>query len=144
MASPFLDNLKKAVNTGEFNSEAAKKIMEIDKLADTKTPAEAEKSLNKRLEDVGVKVLSEEDVELNSQYEKKMEEIKKQDAVNAQIATLIEIEDMVRLSIGDMLAHIQELEDKFDKEFLAEDPMYADLSQKIEQIKLKYSTIINN
>lgn len=30
----FLDDLKKAVDTGEFNSEAAKKVIEIDKNAD--------------------------------------------------------------------------------------------------------------
>ena len=34
MASSFLENLKKSVDTGEFNSEAAKKIIEVDKLAD--------------------------------------------------------------------------------------------------------------
>ena len=29
MASSFLENLKKSVDTGEFNSEAAKKIIEV-------------------------------------------------------------------------------------------------------------------
>ncbi len=136
--SDFLKNLKNAVETGEFNSDAAKKINEINNLADTKTASESEQALNKRLESVGVKILSEDDVELNSQYEQKMEEIKKQDAANKVLATLIEIEDMVKASIEDMLSHIIELEDKFSKEFETKNPIYGDLSQKIEQIKTKY------
>jgi predicted SprT family Zn-dependent metalloprotease len=136
--SDFLKNLKNAVETGEFNSDAAKKINEINNLADTKTASESEQALNKRLESVGVKILSEDDVELNSQYEQKMEEIKKQDAANKVLATLIEIEDMVKASIEDMLSHVIELEDEFSKEFETKNPIYGDLSQKIEQIKTKY------
>lgn len=136
--SDFLKNLKNAVETGEFNSDAAKKINEINNLADTKTASESEQALNKRLESVGVKILSEDDIELNSQYEQKMEEIKKQDAANKVLATLIEIEDMVKASIEDMLSHVIELEDKFSKEFETKNPIYGDLSQKIEQIKTKY------
>jgi hypothetical protein len=143
MASPFLDNLKNAVNTGEFNSEAAKKIMEINKLADAIIPAETKEELNIRLEAAGMKVLKEEDIELNSQYEKEMEKVKKQDAINAQIVTLIEIEDLVKLSVEDMFSHIQELENKFVNE-LGSDPLYKGLSEKIEEMKSKYSTIINN
>ena len=32
--NPYLESLKKAVETGDFNSEAAKKIIQIDKNAD--------------------------------------------------------------------------------------------------------------
>jgi predicted SprT family Zn-dependent metalloprotease len=74
--SDFLKNLKNAVETGDFNSDAAKKINEISSLAETKTVTESEEALNKRLESVGIKILTDDDVELNSQYEEKMEEIK--------------------------------------------------------------------
>lgn len=149
--SEFLENLKKSVETGEFNSEAAKKIIEIDKLAEekikslTKSGQNIEDSdLTKAVEDRvkdNVKTVSEEEaLELNSQYEKKMEEIKKVDAANQQLATIIDIEDMVKLSIGDMMTFVAELESKFDKT----EPIYKDLLAKLEEIKTKYNSIINN
>jgi len=63
--------------------------------------------------------------------------------VNVQIATLVDIEDMVQLSIGDMMTFVVELENKFENE-LKGDSMYAELSKRIEEIKSKYSSIINN
>jgi hypothetical protein len=140
----FLQNLKNAVDKGEFNSDAAKKINDIDKLADEKIKT-AENSIEERLEKAGVKTVTEEEAAaLNSNYEKQMEEIKKQDMVNKQLATLIEIEEMTKSTISDMMSFIDELEDKFTKEFDDEDPMYGELNQKIGQIKSKYNSIINN
>src|ERR1035437_8504121 len=150
----FLDDLKNAVETGEFNSEAAKKIIEIDKLADTKTnPSSGVQDI---LEKAGVKpsVSEDEALKINSEYEMKMEEIKKQDTINAQLATLIECEDMVQLSIGDMMTFITELETKFEKDLAETKTKYTNefkeknlaiisLSQKIWEIKTKYNTIIN-
>ena len=149
--SDFLENLKKAADEGEFNSEAAKKILEINELADKKigeaTPADLERiqeSLEKRQGEELVAPVSEEKVlEVNTEYEKKMAQLKKLDAVNAQLAILIEIEDMVKLSIEDMFGFTDELEAKFEKEFETEDPMFGDLSQKIEELKSKYKSIIN-
>jgi hypothetical protein len=135
----FLNNLKNAVETGEFNSDAAKKIIDINNLAETKTASESGEALNKRLESVGIRTLSEDDIALNLQYEQKMEEIKKYDNANKVLATLIDIEDMVIASIADMLSYVAELEDKFTKEFEEENPIYADLSQKIQLIKTKYN-----
>jgi hypothetical protein len=155
--SEFLKNLKNAVDTGEFNSDAAKKINEIDKLADIIAPTGgAEANLEKRLKEAGVKTVTEEEaLELNSEYEKKMNEIKKVEQENKRIAdlinmidtqlkTLIEIEEMVKASIEDMSSFMDELEVKFEKEFESEDPMYAELSQKIDEITSKYGSIINN
>lgn len=148
----FLEDLKNAADSGEFNSEAAKKIIEINELADKKigdgTEADVERlkdAVNKRVpETEEVKSVSEEDaLELNSEYEKKMAQLKKIDTVNAQLATLIEIEDMVKASIVDMFSFVEELNIVFDKEFEEEDPLYGDLSQKLEQIESKYKSIIN-
>jgi hypothetical protein len=72
-----------------------------------------------------------------------MEEIKKQDAVNKQLATLVEIEDMVKLSVDDMISFIKELEDKFKKEFDENDPIFEKLKTKIIETKLKYISFIN-
>lgn len=150
--SDFLENLKKAADTGEFNSEAAKKILEVHDLADAKLRGknvveELEKikeNLEKRAEATSIEIektkpLTEEEViTLNSAYEKKMGDIKKQDTVNAQLAILIEIEDMVKASIEDMFSFTNELETKFEKEFETEDPIFGDLSLKIEELKNKY------
>jgi hypothetical protein len=165
--SNFLENLKKAVDTGEFNSEAEKKIIEVDKLADEKIktmtkPNEAiddsdlSKSVTERLKRAGVKTVSEEEaLELNSEYEKKMQKIKDDDAENKRIAeltnlidkqvsTLVEIEDMVKLSVKDMVSFIEELELKFSKEFQENNPIFEELKTKIMQMRIKYVSFINN
>lgn len=149
----FLDNLKNAADKGEFNSEAAKKILEINELADTKIKGKnvvkefenLKESIKKRQEGITpLESVSEEKViEANTEYEKKMVQLKKLDAVNAQLAILIEIEDMVKLSVEDMFSFINELEAKFKKEFEIKDLMFDDLFQKIEKIKSKYKFIIN-
>lgn len=153
--NPFLENLKNSVDKGEFNSEAAKKIIEISKLAETKVPVggfkseedlkELQNSIDKRVQGAGVKSVSEEEaLKLNSDYEKKMQEIKEEDAINQQVVTLVDIEDMVKLSIRDMLSFVTELEDKFKKEIEEKKPTHIVLATKIEELKNKYSTIINN
>jgi hypothetical protein len=148
----FLENLKQDLEKGNFNSDAAKKINEIDELADEKFIETRDgnkyvntENLDKLVNEAGVKTVTEEEAAaLNSDYEKKMEEIKKQDVVNKQLATLIEVEDMVKASVEDMLLYLDELEENFEKQFEEEDPMFGELSQKIEQIRSKYNFIINN
>ena len=145
--SDFLDNLKKAADNEEFNSEVAKKILDINELANSKmgagTPADIERlkeTLEKRQEKAVIEPISEEKaVEANTEYEVKMAQFKKLDAINNHLATLIEIEDMVKLSIADMMGHVEELKDKFKKEFEIKDLMFGDLSQKIKEIKSKYN-----
>ena len=149
--NPYLENLKKAVETGDFNSEAAKKIIQIDKNADNAkglslTEEEKAELAKKRLDGTlkeNTVVTEEEVLKLNSEYEKKMAEIKKQDAVNLQLATLTDIEDMVVASVNDMVSFIKELEDKFKKEFDENDPIFEKLKTKTLEIKLKYISFIN-
>jgi hypothetical protein len=138
--SPFLENLKKAVDTGDFNSEAAKKIKAVDELADQKI--DPEELVTKRLEASGIKTASvtEEEAEvINAEYELKMKEIKEKDLVLQQIKTLQEIDETVMLSIQDMRDFVQTLEESFDKE----NPIHADIFTEIGNIKNKYSSIIN-
>ena len=143
MASKFLDDLKKAVEESEFNSEAAKKIDDIVKLADkVKTNNGISAATKSILDDIDKKEIikpTEEEIKaVNSDYEIKMTELKKQDIANSQLATLIEIEDIVHLSISDMFSFIEELETKFEKQFTDEDPLFGELSLKIEDIKSKF------
>jgi hypothetical protein len=141
MASPFLENLKNAVDKGEFNSEAAKKINDIDKLANIVGPTDGvEANIEKRLNDAGIRTVNEEETEvINAEYEKKMLEIKEKDLVLQQIKILQEIDETIMLSIQDMREFVQTLEESFDKE----NPIHADMFTEIEKIKNKY-TIINN
>jgi hypothetical protein len=139
MATPFLENLKNAVDKGEFNSEAAKKIKAIDELADDKI--DSEEKVEERLKIAGIKTVTEEEaVVINAEYEKKMQEIKEKDLVLQQIKTLQEIDETVMLSVMDMRDFIQTLEESFDKE----NPIHVDIFTEIEKIKNKYSSIINN
>jgi hypothetical protein len=142
----FLDDLNRAVNSGEFNSDAAKKINEINKLANiVASTGNVVTNLDKRLKDAGIKTVSEEEVILaNTEYENQMIMTKKQNNINKLVVTLIEIENMVKMSIDDMVSHINELEDNFAKEFETEDPITSDLFLKIEEIKFKYKNFINN
>ena len=143
--SEFLENLKNAADNGEFNSDAAKKILEISELADKKlqgkNPEEEienlKESLEKRQEEEVVEVVSEEKaIEANTEYEKKMAQFKEQDAINNQLAVLMEIEDMVKASINDMLEHVETLESGLKEKLNTES--YADLKKKIEAIKTNY------
>lgn len=139
MASQFLDNLKNAVDTGEFNSEAAKKINDINKLADSKNIND----IQKKVENIQLTPIDEETAtNSNTEYEIKMSEFKKIDSINRFLATLIEIEDMVLFSIGDMMSHVSELEINLGEEMNSS--TCADLKKKIDEIKSKYSSLINN
>lgn len=159
--SEFLENLKNAADNGEFNSEAAKKIKEINDLAENKAGSiktkEDFENLKEKIEKVSDNsaVTEEEALELNSQYEKQMEKIKEHDMINAQIATLVEIEDMVKLSISDMFEFIQTLNEnfkekleeansKYSSEFASENQPIIELAEKINTIENKYSELINN
>lgn len=120
--SEFLKNLQKAVDEGEFNSEAAKKINELNELADKKisssTPDfDLEKMVNKRVEDVGKRVGNEEDVEeINSEYEEKMELLKREDERNKDIAELMDLSK----KLDEITEEIKNQEAKYveDKEIL--------------------------
>lgn len=154
--SEFLNKLKNAVETEDFNSEAAQRINKIDELADKKTAASSQEELDKRLEVAGVRnVSAEEAAAISSQYEEKMAKIKEDDAVNAQTATLIEIDDVIQLSIGDMFEFIEGLETKFsdkfkeaggkfDDNFAKENEAYIRLYEQLVAMKARYAKFMKN
>ena len=145
MGLDFLNAIKNAVESGEFNSDAAKKIEEINeinKLVDEKIKNKYKdgKVNFPKIQPENV-VLEKEASELQSEYEQKMEVIRQKDNINIankQLATLIEIEDMVKLSIEDMFSFVQELENKFNVELESENQVFGDLFLKIQEIKSKY------
>jgi len=150
--SDFLKNLQNAVEKGEFNSEAAKKITEITALADLKQDHNMEE-LNKRKENMDkfieenggyvAPVDKEVATAANTEYEIKMAELKERDSVMKNFTTLIEIEDMVKASIEDMFSFIDEMEKVFAEKLTADNKLYGDLYSKIEELNVKYKSLIN-
>ncbi len=140
MASDFLNNLKKAVETGEFNSEAAKRFNEINERANIAVNNSLSINQMEKIEE-NLKSVSEEEAALaEKKYWEKMEEIKEKDLILQQIKTLIEVEESVAASVLDMKGFIDTLEESFDKH----NPSHQSLFTEIEKIKSKYSSIINN
>ena len=132
--SDFLKNLKNAVDNGDFNSDAAKRINEIDEKATEIGNEDVSELLQKRIDSAGVKTVSEDEVaEINSEYEKKLIEIKKQDFINSQIKTLIEMDELVSESIADMFSYIEDIKVNF-----TEDIVYNDIKNKINELENKY------
>jgi len=143
--SEFLKKLKNAVESGEFNSEAAKKITEINELAEKMISGSSiqdlESSISKRIEDSGIKKIEEKDVKItNSEYEEKMLKLKTIDTENLHIKDLIEMEDLIRLSIDDMFSHLKLLETTYD----GKEDQHVNLFNKINYLRSKYSIVIIN
>lgn len=132
----FLNNLKKDVDAGDFNSEAARKIIDINNLADGKSS----KDFEKRMNDIKPISLNENDALTNNlEYEKKMSEIKQQDMINSDLALLIDIENTIKLCVDDMSEFISEIEGKFMNEFNNNNPIFNELKVKISEIKNNFN-----
>lgn len=148
MASNFLENLKNAVDNGEFNSEAAKKINDIDKLADEKkgaTPVLDKIRADIDSGEIKVAKASEEDVEiLNSEYEEKMEKIKRVDGANAKLADLMDKEELVLTVIGEMIVLANEVKKEYATEFETKDPEFMNLLEKVNHVNMEFNSIFNN
>ena len=114
--SDFLKSLKKDLEDGEFNSEAAKRINEINELANKKTKAaanvdELEESVQRRLEEAGIKEVSEDMVkEQTTEYEEKMTLFKQRDQINCRVVLLSDYKDSILSSITDLLYRTVEYE----------------------------------
>ena len=138
--SDFLDNLKKAVEEGEFNSDAAKKINEIDERAndfsETKTTEQMEESLiaTAAQEGGGIKTVDKEKLdEMNSEYVEKMREQAKEEEILGVTAGLMNLEMEVNEKLYGFGTYIRNLKEEFKNvkgsEFLLE---------KIEEFENKY------
>jgi hypothetical protein len=132
MANNFLEELKKAVEEGNFNSEAAKKINDIDKLAESMLASGSlkNKDLNNNI-DPNVKFEETEEAIA------KLKEIKLQDEINAEIANISNMEDDLLLHFDYIKESLESIESKYDKE----NPLYNDLFVKIDELKSIFEKI---
>lgn len=139
--SDFLENLKKAVDEGEFNSDAAKLINDIDELAGEKgnNIDELQERINERIDESGKKdSLNEDEVKsINEVNEKFISEITEVDVVNSHVATMLDMEKLVNESILDFISHIKIIENQFfnDKK---NNSKYEKLYDELTRIKNKF------
>lgn len=143
--SNFLNDLKKAVETGNFNSDAAKKINEISDYAEelSKT-VDSEKAVEKRLNNAGIRTVTDEDnAILETDFDNQLKILRREELKTKELVMLMDIENAVELTIGDMLLHIQGLKKAFADEF-TENSENSDLVKKVNEIELKYSSFIKN
>lgn len=87
----FLEKLKKAVDSGEFNSDIANKINKINVLAEKKLNDHTVDELESKVNENNKKEKTTDDniFKLNNEYEKKMEYFKKIDERNKIISELV-------------------------------------------------------
>lgn len=135
----FLEDLKKAVEDGNFNSDAAKRINDIDKAANdvnkNKSKDEIKKSIDEKVENSGAKTVDEDKVaELNSKYEEKMQQRAKEETIYATIATLDNLDNEIEKARNDLFLFIQQQRNKYDPD----DSDCAELYEKINELTNKY------
>ena len=142
----FLDNLKNAVEKGEFNSETAKKFNEVLNKAEEKSKLsldELENNIKNRTDSGSTeqkKTLSKEEIEkVNKEYKKKMQEIAEEEKRNAIIATLKHESDKIEDYIVELYSLIKNTELSYNKN----DEKNKYLFEEIENIKKKYKSIID-
>ena len=140
--SDILKNLQDALETGDFNSDAAKKIKEIDERADDfatmKTTEQMEDSLiGKAVEEGGIKtgedVDKEKVAELNSEYEKKMEERAKEEVIYAIIAGLMNLDEELEEKLYGLGVYIRNLREEY-----MGNPLNDALFKKLDELEEKY------
>lgn len=139
--SDFLKNLKKAVDDGEFNSKVANKINEINKKADEYLGANVEENINKRIKETGGprKISSDKLPEINSEYEKQMLLVEKQNQVSNQLIKIIDLDKQIeeQINMFDKL-----IDETLKIENLRE--INSEIEVVINKIKNKYKFKVEN
>jgi len=138
--SEFINNLKRAVEEGDFNSDAAKKINEIDKEANNikknKSKDDIEKSINNRIKDSNAKTVDKDKIaELNSKYENEMQNRAKEEKIYATIATLDNLEYAIDKAFDELKSFIIQQKTKYD----SNDESCKELYEKMDKLINKYN-----
>lgn len=138
--SNFLDDLKKSVEEGEFNSEAAKKINEVDAKADEvleeKSTEQIEQSVIDTAISGGVKTIDGADfARLQSEYEEKMKERAKEEILLATVVTLINEDEELEEKLYSLGTFVNKLREEHP---LSENEGVAALHAKMDEVEEKY------
>ncbi len=148
MASNFLDNLKNAVENGEFNSETAKKINEIHNVAEKKLKdangdiSKIENDLKEKAKSLSgeTKILNKEEIEkAQIEYNARMKVLADEEKRNAIIASLIDENDHIIDHVIDLYSLIHKTERYYDEK----NEKNKELFEKMKEFKEKYKSIVN-
>ncbi len=136
MENSFLQNLKKAVETGEKNPEIIKHLDEIDKRSSEIGYENAVNAIGDRLETTPKPpaVTEEEALAANKKAAEYMQQLKEEETSLKAMATLTDIEQLCVDSILDMFDYIKSLEEDFNDD----KPHNKPLLELIDAIKIKY------
>lgn len=128
----FLDGLKNALDSGEFNSDAAKYITEIHKAAENVDIRETEEKLEKNREAiVNAPVDADEIKKREEEYEEKITKLKRLDSINATLVSIINLE----ADVNDALTNLKSYIDEIEEDFIGDESEYEELKEKLEKIK---------
>jgi hypothetical protein len=136
--SDFLKSLKESLESGKFNSDIAKKINDIDDLADKKLKSRGldglEVDLKKRANDAGVRKIDPEELsEMKEQYDAEMMDIKKEEFVFKKMAEIIDKRDEIYKHIDDLRHIFAEIE------LLKRDGPWDPALQLIDEVKNEFN-----
>lgn len=138
----FLENLRNAVESGEFNSDAAKRINEIALGADKiKINSEEDlKELETKLKSsVPVKELTDEEKkQLSLENEKYEEQIKEENKINSLIASIMNQDDSIMLMIEE---HVNQLT-TIEESYIGDKEKYQNILDIINKFRSKYSNLV--
>lgn len=131
----FLKNLKDALDFGDFNSDAAKKIGEINKMADEININLSNDEISDKLNKFGVKNIDENDIKMNEIFDETIKDIKKDDLFNKIIANLLNINKSIENIINnELIPYLKNIENEYNEEIKNN----QNLNSLIIKIKEKY------
>jgi len=131
----FLKNLKDALDSGDFNSDAAKKIGEINKMADEININLSNDEISDKLNKFGVKNIDENDIKMNEIFDETIKDIKKDDLFNKIIANLLNINKSIENIINnELIPYLKNIENEYNEEIKNN----QNLNSLIIKIKEKY------
>ena len=131
----FLKNLKDALDSGDFNSDAAIKIGEINKMADEININLSNDEISDKLNKFGVKNIDENDIKMNEIFDETIKDIKKDDLFNKIIANLLNINKSIENIINnELIPYLKNIENEYNEEIKNN----QNLNSLIIKIKEKY------
>lgn len=112
----FLNNLKDSLDTGEFNSEAAKKILEINKLVEEKEGISSSKFIEKYIDGNRAVAVDESfAIEANKLAETKYEEELKNSETLKILAEIENIEEKILKELENLNSIFNEVKSTLDE-----------------------------
>jgi hypothetical protein len=136
MDDNFLDKLKKTLDEGEFNSDAANLINQIHEAAENVNTKEVEEKVEKQREEAETKPKTQDELnKAKNQYEEKITQLRKLDEINRLLVDFINLEAYINDSLEELKNMVLECENNF----IEDGSEYDELRDKINSIKKQFN-----